>query len=174
MKHILLYRPTVFRFRRWSRKGYAVFCSLGWVVTICRGCKSIADASLRKSGMLHMSACIGNDESADDDAGCRQGESSADLLPVPVSVEMTAMGMASMLFGVRETEACASCFAPLIWGYTHSDFSITRNTCSADDAREKQQASSALHVSVRRHHARAIFIHQYQPTIYTYGYYLKS
>lgn len=41
-------KRTVIRFRRWSRKAYASFCSLGKCVTI--GClkKGIADASLRK------------------------------------------------------------------------------------------------------------------------------
>lgn len=41
-------KRTVIRFRRWSRKAYASFCSLGKCVTI--GClrKGIADASLGK------------------------------------------------------------------------------------------------------------------------------
>ena len=37
-----------FRFRRWSRKAYAAFCSIGRCVTIGRVCKSIAEASLLK------------------------------------------------------------------------------------------------------------------------------
>lgn len=36
------------RFRRWSRKGYAMFCSLGKCVTIGNLKKGIADASLNK------------------------------------------------------------------------------------------------------------------------------
>lgn len=45
-----IHQPT-FRFRRWSRKPYAVFCSLGRHITIGHVCKSIADASLRKTPM---------------------------------------------------------------------------------------------------------------------------
>ncbi|MDP4239701.1 MAG: hypothetical protein Q8904_09580 [Bacteroidota bacterium] len=37
------------RFRRWSRAGYAVFCSLACAVTIGCVCVSISDKSLQKS-----------------------------------------------------------------------------------------------------------------------------
>ena len=47
---VSIHQPT-FRFRRWSRKPYAVFCSLGRHITIGHVCKSIADASLRKTPM---------------------------------------------------------------------------------------------------------------------------
>ena len=43
-------QQAVVRFRRWSRKGYAVFCSLTAQVTIGRVCKSICEMALRKSG----------------------------------------------------------------------------------------------------------------------------
>ncbi|MDR2968387.1 MAG: hypothetical protein LBV32_02130 [Tannerellaceae bacterium] len=39
---------TFIRFRRWSRKGYAMFCSLGRCVTIGALKKGVADASLKK------------------------------------------------------------------------------------------------------------------------------
>lgn len=38
------------RFRRWGRKAYSAFCSIGRHVTIGHVCKGIADASLDKSG----------------------------------------------------------------------------------------------------------------------------
>ena len=46
------------RFRRWNRKGYAAFASMGRVVTI--GCvhKSIAEAALRKQDRMHASGKI--------------------------------------------------------------------------------------------------------------------
>lgn len=49
MKFTKLHNPTSLRFRRWSRVGYAAFCSLACVVTI--GCVnvSIADKSLQKT-----------------------------------------------------------------------------------------------------------------------------
>jgi len=37
------------RFRRWSRAGYAVFCSLGCTVTIGSLAVSVSDKSLQKS-----------------------------------------------------------------------------------------------------------------------------
>ena len=50
MNQSLYMRKPVVRFRRWSRKGYAVFCSLTAQVTIGRVCKSICEMALRKSG----------------------------------------------------------------------------------------------------------------------------
>lgn len=49
MHNTSLHNPVSFRFRRWSRAGYAVFCSLGSNVTI--GCLvgSIAEKALYKS-----------------------------------------------------------------------------------------------------------------------------
>lgn len=48
MKKSITGKQHLICFRRWSRKGYAAFCSLGRCVVI--GClkKGIADASLRK------------------------------------------------------------------------------------------------------------------------------
>lgn len=48
------YNRVCLRFRRWCRKAYAAFCSLGKCVTI--GClsKSIADASLRKQSLVFV------------------------------------------------------------------------------------------------------------------------
>ncbi|MFR5758299.1 MAG: hypothetical protein ACLUE2_08795 [Bacteroides cellulosilyticus] len=50
-----LYRTTL-RFRKWSRKAYAAFASLGRCVTI--GClpKSVADSSLSKQSPEHQPA----------------------------------------------------------------------------------------------------------------------
>ncbi|MDF9830972.1 hypothetical protein [Parabacteroides sp. PF5-6] len=47
MKRTISHR-TLIRFRRWSRKGYAVFSSLGRCVTIGALKKGLADASLKK------------------------------------------------------------------------------------------------------------------------------
>lgn len=43
---------TSFRFRRWSRAGYAIFRSLSCNVTIGKVCSSICDMSFQKSGTL--------------------------------------------------------------------------------------------------------------------------
>ena len=49
MKKVCSYKVYSIRFRRWSRKGYAVFMSLHKAVTIGHVCRSIADAALGKN-----------------------------------------------------------------------------------------------------------------------------
>lgn len=49
MKRINLHSVPSIRFRRWSRKAYAVFLSLGRCVTIGHVSKSITEASLSKN-----------------------------------------------------------------------------------------------------------------------------
>lgn len=77
--------PTI-RFRRWSRKAYAAFASIGRCVTI--GClrKSVADSSLSKqktagtaghAGCGEESAWKGETEGRETDTGIPLGSSSA-------------------------------------------------------------------------------------------------
>lgn len=91
MKHTRTYKPAVFRFRRWSRKGYAVFCSLGKLVTIGHCCKSIADASLRKSGMMSLSSCKVLGERGVEDENCPPGETVDLSLFCSLSVAMSTV-----------------------------------------------------------------------------------
>ena len=49
MKTKKTYATSSLRFRRWSRAGYAVFCSLSCTVTIGSLAVSISDKSLQKS-----------------------------------------------------------------------------------------------------------------------------
>ena len=49
MKSKNAFSTSSLRFRRWSRAGYAVFCSLGCSVTIGSLAVSISDKSLQKS-----------------------------------------------------------------------------------------------------------------------------
>lgn len=109
MKHTCTYKPAVFRFRRWSRKGYAVFCSLGKLVTIGHCCKSIADASLRKSGMMSLSSCMVLGERCAEDEECPPGE--AVDLPLLCSLSMV-MSMAVLCF-LCEAEICTTCSSVL-------------------------------------------------------------
>lgn len=48
MRRLFRYRRCAIRFRRWSRKNYAAFCSIGKVVTIGHLSAGIADVSLKK------------------------------------------------------------------------------------------------------------------------------
>ena len=50
-----LFSKKSLRFRRWGRKGYSAFCSIGRHVTIGHVSKGIADASLDKSGAVDES-----------------------------------------------------------------------------------------------------------------------
>ncbi|MDR1379970.1 MAG: hypothetical protein LBJ47_00650 [Tannerella sp.] len=47
-KRVGIQQQHVIRFRRWSRKGYAAFCSIGRCVLIGRLGKTVVEASLRK------------------------------------------------------------------------------------------------------------------------------
>jgi hypothetical protein len=59
----ILHTPKSIRFRRWSRAGYAVFCSLACSVTIGCVAISISDKSLQKSNNTAFIACstVGTD-----------------------------------------------------------------------------------------------------------------
>ena len=52
MKTLCTHPKSMIRFRRWTRKAYAAFASLGKYVTIGQVCKSIAEASLNKTTTL--------------------------------------------------------------------------------------------------------------------------
>jgi len=62
------YKLNSIRFRRWSRAGYAIFCSLACSVTIGCVASSISEKSLQKSvGTSVFSSCLNDldSESAD-------------------------------------------------------------------------------------------------------------
>lgn len=132
MKYTHTYRPTVFRFRRWSRKGYAVFCSLGRLVTIGRGCKSIADASLRKSGTMLLPVCTAPGRSTLEDAECPPGSEDAISPSCPVAV---------CVFPVPVCECGAGAHRLLSQAVagdtddTYNHLTYTRRAKSADDAK---------------------------------------
>lgn len=68
MKSIELLTANSIRFRRWSRAGYAIFCSLAASVTIGCVAISISDKSLQKSvGTSTFSICGSDSESASED-----------------------------------------------------------------------------------------------------------
>lgn len=58
MKYTSLHNTKSIRFRRWSRAGYAVFCSLGSNVTIGRLVISISEKSLEKTGAISSSVAF--------------------------------------------------------------------------------------------------------------------
>lgn len=105
-------KRTVIRFRRWSRKAYASFCSLGKCVTI--GClrKGIADASLGKQsgGSVIGSAVRTNDshESAEQDARwCEDGGGVSlnpweELLQVRASLCLQDTACGSRIYGRQQ------------------------------------------------------------------------
>ena len=58
MKSKNVHVASSLRFRRWSRAGYAMFCSLGCTVTIGSLAVSISDKSLQKSTAVSKSPDI--------------------------------------------------------------------------------------------------------------------
>ena len=121
MRGTRVHTGTVVRFKRWSRKRYAAFCSVGRVVTIGHVCKSIADASMSKQG---WTACMqgawsGNAahcrERAEEDAG-GGGEAErlfADALPV-AGRDCPAPGDVSC-FIKRYMQRAKKSFADILW-----------------------------------------------------------
>lgn len=83
MKQLRPDKHTI-RFRHWSRKGYAVFCSLGKCVTIGNLKKEIADVSLGKQENVctAFSVCSSMRE---EDAG---GEYEEETAPVESMLQM--------------------------------------------------------------------------------------
>src|ERR1035437_10127615 len=68
MKTKKTYTASSIRFRRWSRAGYAVFCSLSRIVTIGSLAVSISDKSLQKAlgvSKRTVPAFASDDESPD-------------------------------------------------------------------------------------------------------------
>lgn len=151
MKQKSVHKAVAVRFRRWSRKGYAIFCSLGKLVTIGRVCKSIADASQRKSGRLPLSECMARHEAVAEDDVFPPGETDAPLLSGPMAVT-TAVFVSVAPVTVCGAEACGRHIPVLDEDEAGANVTFyDRHTCSADDARGGPGAPSALHVFVPRH-----------------------
>ena len=70
------------RFRRWSRKNYAVFGSLHRHVTIGRVCKGIADSSLDKA--RHIVSVEGNGQCVYAMDGIREQDASPYDIGIPL------------------------------------------------------------------------------------------
>lgn len=147
MKYTLAYKPHVSHFHRWSRKAYAVFSSLGKQVVIDRACKSIAEASLRKSVAMSLSSDMLSNDSSDDKDECLSGEEMDAPFSCLASVTVVMSG-AALFWSKSGVEACASCHSALTEGNIQRFFD-TRNTFDADDAKVNESASSALFVPVQ-------------------------
>ena len=80
------------RFRRWSRKNYAVFGSLHRHVTIGRVCKGIADSSLDKA--RHIVSVEGNGQCVYAMNGIREQDASPYDIGIPLGcVILLLMGL---------------------------------------------------------------------------------
>ena len=80
------------RFRRWSRKNYAVFGSLHRHVTIGRVCKGIADSSLDKA--RHIVSVEGNGQCVYAMDGIREQDASPYDIGIPLGcVMLLLMGL---------------------------------------------------------------------------------
>ncbi|WP_278624474.1 hypothetical protein [Parabacteroides gordonii] len=73
-----------FRFRRWSRKGYAAFFSLSRAVTIGQLSSNVSERFQIKNGTVHSSVLFtdqSNPEDKERNTELLQGESYAETLP---------------------------------------------------------------------------------------------
>lgn len=96
MRKRQLYRTTL-RFRKWSRKAYAAFASLGRCVTI--GClpKSVADSSLSKQKSGTSAGCKSGRQSLEDTDNDKGQETD---IGIPLGSE-NGLGTKLEIFGFR-------------------------------------------------------------------------
>ena len=96
MRKRQLYRTTL-RFRKWSRKAYAAFASLGRCVTI--GClpKSVADSSLSKQKSGTSAGCKSGRQSLED---TDNGKGQETDIGIPLGSE-NGLGTKLEIFGFR-------------------------------------------------------------------------
>jgi len=101
------YAATSFRFRRWSRAGYAVFCSLNSTVTIGSLAVSVSDKSLKKTSGISASSIlmISSDSESPDDL--------SDLLELKAALQQ----IQEITFFETSTVSTAACSQ-----YTHNYF----------------------------------------------------
>jgi len=84
-------KAITIRFRRWSRAGYAIFCSLSSTVTIGRLAVSIADKSLQKAveGSTDFHFAISSEESPEEKKKKAELEASLILTQETILSEIT-------------------------------------------------------------------------------------
>lgn len=83
MRKQCTYKPNTFRFRRWSRKGYAAFFSLKRAVTIGQLSSNVAERFQVKNGTAHSSVLLTDQSNPEDkkrSTELLQGESVAEAL----------------------------------------------------------------------------------------------
>lgn len=94
------------RFRRWSRKNYAVFGSLHRHVTIGRVCKGIADSSLDKA--RHIVSVEGNGQRVYAMDGVREQDALAQDIGIPLGyVMLRLMGQPVVVEPAGSKAACS-------------------------------------------------------------------
>lgn len=104
MNKVYKYRQSI-RFRRWSRKAYAIFCSVGRCVTI--GClsKAVVDSSLGKQKALTLA--VMDEPHQDMEAFDAEDEH-------PIDISLLSLGLLQPLtvlnksYGAAESVDCAS------------------------------------------------------------------
>jgi hypothetical protein len=97
MKSTKIKQQKSIRFRRWSRKGYAVFCSLTCVVTIGCVSTSISDKSLQKT----VSSCS--------NSICLNDTESHDKLKEQADLEIAVQQLQEMVLVEKNFESAAAC-----------------------------------------------------------------
>lgn len=97
MKFIKLQQAKSLRFRRWSRAGYAMFCSLACSVTIGCVAVSISDKSLQKAIGTSVSVI------------CLTDSESTDKLKEQADLELTITQLQEIIVVEKTYESAAAC-----------------------------------------------------------------
>ncbi len=107
-KTVIYNTGETIRFRRWSRKGYAIFRSLHSHVTIGRVCKSIADSALSKDKNTMNLGGGGSDTRTQKEEEAQPPEGSPELLSILFSLSASGLSAAIKLTNIPEVPATYS------------------------------------------------------------------
>ncbi|MDR2775604.1 MAG: hypothetical protein LBC19_12860 [Tannerella sp.] len=108
MKKVIKVQQPVIYFRRWSRKGYAVFCSIGRCVSVRQLRKNVAEASLKKQKSA-LAVCLwkstgGFDIDIEGEAEPDLPDICSQLLSMSIHPQATTEVCGSVYFVLRESE----------------------------------------------------------------------
>ncbi|HLP05567.1 MAG TPA: hypothetical protein VK152_09075 [Paludibacter sp.] len=107
MRTTLQSNTHAIRFRRWSRAGYAVFCSLSANVTIGRVGVSIADKSLQKTVSVSSPSRVVS----------FRDEESPELVAGQEELEARLLETTALMLSVDSTDKAAACSLPTLYFY---------------------------------------------------------
>ena len=89
----------IIRFRRWSRKGYAIFCSLGKSVVIGNLKKGIVEIALKKQSNVCVLSTVGRQDRTDEKEGESPDRDVADKILSLIILEIISLNRSRCVTG---------------------------------------------------------------------------